>query len=73
MDVELNLEIVVESQIQEKSQTSAAKLTDDSGKSCAGNFQSGESEQTENQNGVHNDVDNGAGHLCVHGENGTAG
>ena len=51
----------------------AAELAEHGGGGGAGHAHGGEAQQAEDQDGVHDDVDDGAGHLSDHGQLGPAG
>ena len=70
---ELELNVVVPGQVEEDGQAGGQDLPQDGGQGGSRHLHPGEAEQSEDQNGVHDDVDNGAHRLGDHGVEGAAG
>ena len=64
---------MVPGQVEEDGQAGGQDLTQDGGQGGSRHLHPGEAEQSEDQNGVHDDVDNGAHRLGDHGVEGAPG
>ena len=66
-------DVLVELQVEVNAEKRRRALADDGRDRCAGDAEPGESEQTENQNRIQNDIDDGAGGLQNHTVDSAAG